>query len=92
MADSFMFDIGMFGTEEVPVAEITIPYQHQDMSDMGGNCPCGDPGNYVAVDITGLDFTIHCWCGRKRPGTFDDQAERAAFLLKHRGVQADQPG
>ena len=85
MADSFMFDIGLFGTREVPVAEKTIPYRHQDMSDMGGPCPCGDPGNYVAISFTGLTFTIECWCGRSRGGKFDDEAEKTAFIAKHDG-------
>jgi hypothetical protein len=66
--------------------KVTMGYQHQDMSDCGGNCPCGDPGNYVAITIDGLDLEIRCWCGRKRSGKFDDDAERDAFLAKRKAT------
>lgn len=63
----------------------TIGYQHQDMSDMGGPCPCCDTGNYVCIEINDLDFVVICWCGRQKTGQFDDEAERADFISNHGG-------
>ena len=54
-------------------------------------CVCRDPGNYMAMhEDTGnpLRFEMHCWCGAKMRGEFDDMAERAEFLARH-GVLRD---
>jgi hypothetical protein len=61
----------------------TIGYQHQDMTDMGGRCPCWDPGNYVLIEIDDLNVTITCWCGRRKTGQFDDEDDRANFISRH---------
>ncbi len=48
-------------------------------------CPCGDPGNYVRMEvIDGVDFIV-CWCGRRCAVTFEDVAERADFIASNLG-------
>lgn len=48
-------------------------------------CPCHDPGNYVMMEEgnSSLEFTLICWCGRRAPGTFDDEAEKAAWVARY---------
>lgn len=45
-------------------------------------CPCNNPGNYMMCEQGPglLHFLMRCWCGSTLKGTFDDEAERTAFL------------
>lgn len=62
---------------------VVIGYRHQDMTKLGGPCPCADPGDYVAIEVTGLGVLIRCWCGRTKAGQLDDEAEREVFIKEH---------
>lgn len=47
-------------------------------------CPCRDPGNYVTCEALTdpLAFRLVCWCGRSIQGTWDDEADKLAFLQR----------
>lgn len=66
--------------------DLLFGYGHVDPDDMGGLCACHDPGNYVLFERRGddpLDFTIVCWCGRRREGQFENLEEREALVAKY---------
>lgn len=64
---------------------LTMGYQHMDLSQVGGDCPCNDPGNFVMVDIDEMEMTIRCWCGGFKNYTFDSEAERTQFISTNGG-------
>lgn len=65
--------------------KVIIGYRHQDLSDVGGDCPCRDPGNYCTIEVNNLSVKIKCWCGRSKVGTLDNTKERDEFLARHGG-------
>lgn len=68
---------------------IYFGYRHVDGVPL---CPCRDPGNYVACEGGNdpLAFTLRCWCGRSISGTWDDEAEKLAFLQANDGLTDEQ--
>lgn len=49
----------------------------------GGKCRCGDPGNYLTLEVNGLDAVFRCWCGSQKKGSFDSVKERDEFLKQN---------
>lgn len=52
-------------------------------------CPCGDPGNYCALELRSDGvYELHCWCGSKSVVTFDDDKELNDFIKSCGGTNA----
>ena len=46
-------------------------------------CPCGDPGNYLALESDEEGDLFRCWCGRTMRVTWDSPEERSEFIRSH---------
>jgi hypothetical protein len=63
--------------------EVVFGYRHINWPGFK-NCPCNDPGNYVAFEVRDGVDTIVCWCGRTtKVNSWDSPKERADFIAAH---------
>lgn len=66
---------------------MTVLFGYQTVTGVP-RCPCGDPGDYLALEQPGDDplvCELRCWCGRTMKVTFDTMEERTEFIARQGG-------